>query len=156
MKLMSAFLCAAFVTVSGLPVTVLAGSIGPRVTSYTQFQLNMADVEAMKTEADKACLTAAMRTPDDLNLQVACNKTMAGRLNTRVERAISAATPRMRRARLRQFNAEQANWATTHTGVCETYWARELNTTSNSYGLAVTQCDALETYRRALWIERLR
>ncbi len=156
MKLISALLCAVFVTSAGLPVAAMAGSIGPRATNYAQFQLNMADVEAMKTEADKACLASALRTPDDLNLQVACNKTMAGRLNTRVDRAIATATPRMRRARLRQFNAEQANWASSHTTRCETYWARELNTTSNSYGLAVSQCDVLEIYRRALWIERLR
>jgi uncharacterized protein YecT (DUF1311 family) len=56
--------------------------------------------------------------------------------------------------RQRAFMASQRAWEAAREATCTAKASAELNPSSNSYPLAIGQCVAQETYRRALWIEK--
>ena len=156
MTAISTLIFSFLVALAGVPATSTAGSMAPRAAGYAQFTLTAADLAAMSNDADKACAARAARTPNDLSVQVDCNEATMQRMDTRIARAIRAVTPRLNAAKLRQLTANQRNWSATRYDACKATWDGELNPASNSYAVALSQCHAQETYRRALWVERLR
>jgi hypothetical protein len=134
------------------PTLVLAGH--PNPSTYPQFILSPADIAAMSDTANTACQTQAARTPNDLAPQVACFKTLTTRLEARVKEAARRNMQRSNSPRQRAFMASQQTWESGREATCTTKASAELNPSSNSYPLAISQCVAQETYRRALWIER--
>jgi hypothetical protein len=148
-------LCFIVATVASLiPVNLIASKLRMPPPSYDSFTLTPEDKLGMLKAPDKACIARAMGTPNDVRRQTACYDALIIRLSSRVDRAMYATTPRSNSPRERQFKADQRTWATTYKDACDTKWREELNPSSNSFGLAVSQCIAQETYRRALWIER--
>jgi uncharacterized protein YecT (DUF1311 family) len=135
-----------------VPTLVLAGHPDP--STYARFTLSPANIAGMSDTANTTCQNQAARTPNDLAPQVACFKALTSRLETRVEDAVRRNMVRSNSAKQRAFIASQQAWKTGREATCTTKAAAELNPSSNSYPLAISQCVAQETYRRALWIER--
>jgi hypothetical protein len=134
------------------PTLVLAGH--PNPSTYPQFALSPANVAGLSDAADTACQTQAARTPDDLAPQVACFKALTTRLEARVKSAVRRNMLRSNTERQRAFLTSQQTWEIGREATCTAKANAELNPSSNSYPLAISQCVAQETYRRALWIER--
>jgi uncharacterized protein YecT (DUF1311 family) len=135
-----------------IPTLVLAAH--PNPSTYGRFTLSPADIAAMSDTADTVCQSQAARTPNDLAPQVACFKALTTRLEARVKAHIGANMQRSNSPRQRSFLASQRIWELGREATCAAKASEELNPTSNSYPLAISQCVAQETYRRALWIER--
>jgi uncharacterized protein YecT (DUF1311 family) len=135
-----------------VPTLVLAGH--PNPSTYPQFTLSPADIAAMSDAADKSCQSQAARTPNDLGPQVACFKSLTTRLEARVKDGVRRNMVRSNSPRQRAFMASQRAWEAGRDATCTAKASAELNPSSNSYPLAIGQCVAQETYRRALWIEK--
>jgi uncharacterized protein YecT (DUF1311 family) len=135
-----------------VPTLVLAGYPSP--ANYARFTLSPGEIAGMSDTANITCQTEASKTPNDLAPQVACFKALTIRLEARVKRAVVGNMQRSNSPRQRAFIASQQAWEASREATCTTNANAELNPASNSFGLAVSQCIAQETYRRALWIER--
>jgi uncharacterized protein YecT (DUF1311 family) len=143
-----------------IAATILAPSLAfagpPDPSTYTNFMLSPADSAANTDVAHDQCQEQAARTPNDLSLQVACNRAFTTRLKQRLRRAIVANTTRANTPKQRAFFASQRAWEAGRDEACAVKWRAELNPSSNSFDLAVSQFIMDETFRRALWIQRNR
>jgi uncharacterized protein YecT (DUF1311 family) len=143
-----------------IAAAILAPSLAfaglPDASTYDSFVLSPADSAANTDVAHDQCQEQAARTHNDLSLQVACNRAFTTRLKQRLRRAIVANTTRSNTPKQRAFFASQRAWEAGRDEACAAKWRAELNPSSNSFDLAVSQCIMDETFRRALWIQRNR
>jgi hypothetical protein len=134
------------------PTLVFAGLPDP--STYTSFVLGPADSAANTDVGRDQCQEQAAQTPNDLRRQVACNRAFTTRLKQRLRRAIIGNTTRSNTPKQRAFFTSQRAWEVGLDEACAVKWRAELNPSSNSFDLAVSQCMMDETVRRVLWIER--
>jgi uncharacterized protein YecT (DUF1311 family) len=141
-----------------LAIAILSPSLAraghPDPSTYTNFVLSPADIAANSDVVRDQCQERAARTPNDLGLQVACNRAFTTRLKQRLRRAIGANITQSNTQKQRAFFVSQRAWEVSHVAACDAKWRAELNPSSTSFDLAVSQCIMDETFRRALWIQR--
>lgn len=138
-----------------LPNTSVASKLPIYPVGYDQFVMTPENKAAMSAPTDKRCLRQALRTPNNLRLQISCNQAMSVRLKARLEAALRRTSQEQGASSAIGLRESQSRWQATHVTACETKWREELNPSSTSYSLAVSQCVSEEIYRRALWIEGL-
>jgi hypothetical protein len=141
-----------------IAATILAPTIAvaghPDPSTYTSFVLSPAESAANSDVMRDQCQEGAARTPNDLGLLVACNRAFTTRLKQRLRRAIGANITQSNTQDQRAFFASQRTWDASYEKACAAKWRAELNPSSKSFDLAVSQCIMDETFRRALWIQR--
>ncbi len=127
----------------------------PAHDGYSHFAPTKAEQAQMLNAADKACLAAALKAPNE-SARIDCNAATYRRIDARLNAAYRGAVKSLPKAKSAALKFEQKAWLASQNKVCASGDAKQLNRESVSYRAAMSDCSLAELYRRTIWVEHYR